>query len=253
MTEITARTYTADAIAAGLSTYPYPEPALDTSALAQAIGVQLATWVGATFGLAAPTAQALADRPLESITRFLGELTAHVHLHGVEVEGDAGPWGVAHLFTARAAALDAGRGSEDAPLLGVLYSCITARAHLRDGHEGHLALDPFGEDQHALTEKALIETVRVQLATWVPDTFGTIVQIPGRSAMRHAADLSDVLGDVLGAGEAKYGDMEDDSSIRGMAHLANARTHGLKAGYGHGDAHVFAALGSLVLAAANLA
>jgi hypothetical protein len=38
-----------------------------------------------------------------------------------------------------------------------------------------------------------------------------------------------------------------------MAHLANALAHGLEAGYGHGDAYVFAALGSLVLAAASLA
>ncbi|MFF8195648.1 hypothetical protein ACF05L_33345 [Streptomyces bobili] len=44
----------------------------------------------------------------------------------------------------------------------------------------------------------------------------------------------------------------DDDSIRGMARLANAYAHALKAGYGQGDAHLFAALGSLVLAAASL-
>jgi hypothetical protein len=87
----------------------------------------------------------------------------------------------------------------------------------------------------------------------VPDTFGTIVPLPERWALHNAADLSDVLADVIGAAEAKHGDTDDDSSIRGMAHLANARAHGLKAGHGHGDAHLLAALNSLVLAAASLA
>ncbi|MFD8897610.1 hypothetical protein [Streptomyces ardesiacus] len=251
MTE-TASTYTADAIATGMSTYPHPKPHLDKGALAEAVRVQLRTWVTAEFEITIPTSEMVTAVPAESIAWLLGEITEHVHLHGVEADGDAEAWGLAHLFNAHADGLYAAHGRGDAYLLGALYSLIAARAHLRDGHEGRFELDPFGGDRHTINEKALIETVRVQLTTWVPDTFGTIVQIPERWEMRHAADLSDFLANVIGSAKAKYGDMDDDS-IRGMAHLANARAHGLKAGYGHGDPHLFAALNSLILAAANLA
>ncbi|HLU97056.1 MAG TPA: hypothetical protein VKZ89_09485 [Thermobifida alba] len=248
MTEI-ASTYAADAIAAGMSTYPHPKPILDTGALAEVIRVQFLTWAG----IQVPDPETVAAAPADSIARLLGELTERVHLYGVEADGDAEPWGLAHLFNAHADALYAAHGRGDAHLLGTLYSLIAARAHLRDGHEGRFELDPFGGDRYTINEKALIETIRVQLTTWVPDTFGTIVQIPERWEMRHAADLSDFIANVIGSAEAKYGDMDDLDSIRGMAHLANARAHGLKAGYGHGDAHLLAALGSLVLAAAILA
>ncbi|MCZ1012027.1 hypothetical protein [Streptomyces lydicus] len=252
MTE-TARTYTADGIAAGTSTYPHPKPVLDTRALAEAIRMQLCTWVTAEFGIIVPTPEMVAAAPAASIAQFLGEIAEHVHIWGVETDGDAEPWGIAHLFNAHADGLYAAHGRGDAHLLGALYSLIVARAHLRDGYEGRFELDPFADDLRSLNETALIETVRVQLATWVPATFGTIVQLPERWEMRHAAELSDVLGVVIGAAEAKYGDMDDDSIQGGMAHLANARAHGLKAGYGHGDAHLAASLGALVLAAAVLA
>lgn len=252
MTE-TASTYTADGIAAGMSTYPRPKPVLDTGALAEAICVQLRTWVTAELGFTVPTPEMVTAGPADSIARLLGELTEHVHIYGVETGGDAEPWGIAHLFHAHADGLYAAHGRGDAYLLGALYSLIAARAHLRDGYEGRFELDPFGGHRRTVNERALIEIVRVQLTTWVPDTFGTIVQLPARCEMRYAADLSDVLANVIGSAEAKYGDMDDDDSIRGMAHLANARAHGLKAAYGHGDAHLFAALNSLVLAAAALA
>lgn len=253
MTETTTSTFTADAIAAGLSTYPHPKPVLYTGALAEAIRVQLRTWVTAELGFTVPAPKTLTDKPADSIARLLGEITAHVNHFGVlQASGDAEPWGLAHLFHAHADTLYAANGRGDAYLLGALYSLIAARAHLRDGHQGRIELTPFGGHQPAVDESALIETARVQLTTWVPDTFGT-VQLPERWELHDAADLSDVLADVIGAAEAKYGDMDDDNSICGMAHLANARAHGLKAGHGHGDAHLFAALNSLVLAAASLA
>lgn len=252
MTE-TASTYTADGIAAGTSAYPHPKPVLDTEALAEAIRVQLRTWVTAEFGITVPTPERDTARPADSTAQLLGEITEHVHLHGVETDGDAEPWGIAHLLNAHADSLYAAHGNGDAYLLGALYSLIAARAHLRDGYEGRFELDPFGGDRRTINDRALIETIRVQLATWAPDTFGTVVQLPERWQMRCAADLSDAIGNVIGAAEGKYGDADDDDSTRGMAHLANARAHGLKAAHGYGDAHLFAALSSLVLAAASLA
>lgn len=252
MTETTTSTYTADAIAAGTSTYPHPKPVLYTGALAEAIRVQLRTWVTAELGFTVPTPEMLTAGPADSIARLLGEITEHVHHHGVQARGDAEPWGLAHLFHAHADGLYAAHGRGDAYLLGTLYSLIAARAHLRDSHEERIELNPFGGHRPTVNESALIETTRVQLTTWVHHTFGTIVQLPERWELHDAAGLSDVLANVIGAAEAKYGDMDDDDSIRGMAHLANARAHGLKAGHGHGDAHLFAALNSLVLAAASL-
>ncbi|MFD8671033.1 hypothetical protein ACFV1U_37420 [Streptomyces microflavus] len=250
--ETTISTFTADAVAAGLSTYPHPKPVLHTGELAAAIRVQLRTWVPAELGFTVPAPELTAD-PADSIARVLGEITEHVQLYGADTGVNAEPWGLAHLFHAHADGLYAAQGRGDAYLLGALYSLIAARAHLRDHYEGRIELDPFGGHRPTVDDSALIETARVQLTTWVPETFGTIVQLPERWELHHAADMSDVLADVIGAGEAKYGDMDDDDSIRGMAHLANARAHGLKAGYGHGDAHLFAALNSLVLAAASLA
>ncbi|MCX4681391.1 hypothetical protein OG413_40045 [Streptomyces sp. NBC_01433] len=251
MTEI-ASTYTADGIAAGMSTYPHPKPVLDTGALAEAIRVQLRTWVTAELGITVPAPELVAASPATSIAWLLGEITEVVHLYGVETNGDAEPWGITHLLNARADGLNAAHGRGDGHLLGALYSLIAARAHLRDGFEGRFELDPFGADRYTINERSLVETVRVQLATWAPATFGTVVQLPDRWELRTAADLSDIIGDVIRAAEVKYGDVDDDDSIRGMAHLANARAHGLKAGYGHGDAHLFAALGALVLTAAAL-
>ncbi|MFI9771860.1 hypothetical protein ACIHJG_34100 [Streptomyces sp. NPDC052415] len=251
MTE-TASTYATAGIAAGMSTYPHPKPVLDTGALAEAIRVQLRTWVTAEFGITVPTPEMVTAGPADSAAQLLGEITEHVRLYGVERDGDAEPWGIAHLCNAHADSLYATHGHGDAYLLGALYSLIAARAHLRDGYEGRFELDPFGGDRRTINERALIETIRVQLATWAPNTFGTVVQLPERWEMRCAADLSDAIGHVIGAAEAKYGDMDDDDSIRGMAHLANARAHGLKAAYGHGDAHLLAALTSLVLAVSSL-
>jgi hypothetical protein len=252
MTETTS-TYTADAVAAGLSLYPHPKPVLHTAALAEAIRVQLRTWVPAELGFTIPAPEILTAEPADSIARLLGEITEHVQLYSADTGVNAEPWGLAHLFHAHADGLYAAHGRGDAYLLGALYSLIAVRAHIRDHYEGRIELDPFGGHRPTVDESALIETARVQLTTWVSDAFGTIVPLPERWELHDAADLSDLLGDVIGAGEAKYGDMDDDDSIRGMAHLANARAHGLKAAYGGGDAHLFAALNSLVLAAATLA
>ncbi|MET9778607.1 hypothetical protein ABZ023_30885 [Streptomyces sp. NPDC006367] len=252
MTE-SANTYVADGIAAGLSTYPHPKPVMDTGALAEAIRVQLRTWVTTEFGITVPRPEMVAAAPAEEVSQLIAAVAEHVRIWGVEADGDVEAWGIAHLLNAHADALYAAHGHGDAYLLGALYSLIVARAYLRDSYEGRFELDPFNDDRRTINEAALIETIRVQLATWAPATFGTVVHIPGRWEMSYAADLSDLLGEVIQAAEAKYGDMDDDDSIRGMAHLANARAHGLKAGYSHGDAHLFAALGSLVLAAANLA
>ncbi|MFE9252824.1 hypothetical protein [Streptomyces sp. NPDC007088] len=249
----TISTFTSDATAAGLSTFPHPKPVLDTGALAEAIRVQLRTWVTAELGFTVPAPEMLTTKPADSIARLLGKITKHVQLYGADTGVYAEPWGLAHLFHAHADGLYAARGRGDAYLLGALYSLIAARAHIRDHYEGRIELDPFGSHRPAVDDSALVETARVQLTTWVPHTFGTIVQLPERWELHAAADLSDLLADVIGAGEAKYGDVDDDDSIRGMAHLANARAHGLKAGYSHGDAHLFAALNSLVLAAASLA
>ncbi|MGW2657037.1 hypothetical protein ACWC1D_25695 [Streptomyces sp. NPDC001478] len=247
-----ASTYTADGVAAGLGTYPHPKPVLDTGALAEAIRVQLCTWATAKFGITVPGPETIAAAPADGVSQLLAAVTEHVDIWGVEADGDVEAWGIAHLLHAHADALYAAHGRGDVYLLGALYSLIAARAHLRNGYEGRFELGPFGGERHSMTEAALVETVRVQLATWAPAVFGTVVQIPERWEMSYAADLSDVIADVIHAAEAKYGDMDDDDSIRGMAHLANARAHGLKAGYGHGEAYLLAALGSLVLAAAAL-
>ncbi|MGZ2355695.1 hypothetical protein LRE75_03145 [Streptomyces sp. 372A] len=245
-------TFTADAAAAGLGTYPHPKPVLHTDALAEAIRVQLQTWVTAEMGVTVSGPELLAAvGSAHGIAGLLGVVNDHVRLYGVQASGIAEPWGIAHLLHAQADALYAAQGRGDAYLLAVLYSVIAARAHLRDGYEGLIELDLFGGNRPTIDESALIEIVRVQLTTWVPDMLGTIVPLPQRWALQNTADLSDLLADVIGAAEAKYGDMDDDS-LRAMAHLANARAHGLKAAYGHGDAHLFAALYSLILASASL-
>ncbi|MEU3084107.1 hypothetical protein ABZ697_27810 [Streptomyces albidoflavus] len=269
--------YAADGIAAGTRVHPYPTaPAMDTAALAEIIRVQATTWVPREFGITVSGPEGFAAAPTGGVSQLFGVLTEQVHVWGVSVGGDAEPWGIAHLLSGHADALWAVQGRGDAHLLGALYSLIAARAHLHEGHEGAVALDPFADDRRPLDEMALIETIRVQLATCAPvtlalpgqiperwemrdaadlsDILGTVLagQIPERWEMRDAADLSDLLGTVLDAAEAAYGDRADTDSVRGLAHLANARAHGLRAAYGHGDAYLVGALNSLILAAASL-
>ncbi|WP_331725993.1 hypothetical protein [Streptomyces sp. NBC_00470] len=246
--------FAADGVAAGLDTSPRPAPRLDAGALAESIRGQVWTWAGPAFQIPVPGPEMVAAAPAHSVAELVGEMAERVRVWGVQVDGGAESWGLVHLFNAHAEALWAARGRGDGHLLGALYSLIAARAHLRDGYDGRIELDPFADDRRPVDETALLETIRVQLDTWVPDAFGTIVQLPRRRELRDAADLSDVIGYVLGAVEAKHGAAVDDAdSVRGLAHLANARAHGLKAGHGHGDGHLLAALDSLVLAAANLA
>ncbi|WP_405968899.1 hypothetical protein OG613_47295 (plasmid) [Streptomyces sp. NBC_00015] len=250
MTE--TRTYVADGIAAGRSTYPHRKPVMDTPALAEAIRVQLCTWATSAFGTTIPDPEQLSEP--DAVSRLVSNVAEQARISGFDsADTDADAWGMAHLFNADAHSLRAAQGHGDAYLLAALYSLICARAYLRDSYTGRLELNPFASDRMELDEATLIETIRVQVATWAPETFGTVVAVPNRWAMREAADLSDFIADVIRAGEGKYGDMDDDDSIRGMAHLANAYGYALKAGYGHGDTHLFAAVGSLVLAAASLA
>ncbi|NEC96233.1 hypothetical protein G3I57_13070 [Streptomyces albidoflavus] len=249
----TPSSYAADGIAAGTRVYPYPTaPAMDTAALAEIIRVQATTWVPREFGIMVSGPRGFAAAPTGAVSQLFGLLTEQVHVWGVSVGGDAEPWGIAHLLSGHADALWAVQGRGDAHLLGALYSLIAARAHLHEGHEGAVSLDPFADDRRPLDEMALIETIRVQLATCAPVTFTLAGQIPERWEMRDAADLSDLLGAVLDAAEAAHGDRTDTDSVRGMAHLANARAHGLRAAYGHGDAYLVGALNSLILAAASL-
>lgn len=250
MTE--THTYVADGIAAGRSIYPHPKPVMDTSALAEAIRVQLYTWATSAFGITIPGPDQVSDA--HAVSRLVSDVAEHARVWGCDdAHTDAEAWGMAHLFSADADSMRAAQGHGDAYLLGALYSLICARAYLRDSYAGRFELDPFASDLLEIEEAALIETIRVQVATWAPETFGTVVTVPDRWAMREAAALSDFIADVIRAGEGKYGGMDDDDSIRGMAHLANAYGHTLKAANGHGDAPLFAALGSLVLAAASLA
>ncbi|RNG27167.1 hypothetical protein [Streptomyces botrytidirepellens] len=250
MTE--THTYIVDGIAAGRSTYLYPKPIMDTPALAEAIRVQLRTWATSTFGTIIPGPEEI--REANAASRMVFDVAEQARIWGVdEAEADVEAWGMAHLFNADANSMRAAQGHGDAYLLGALYSLICARAYLRDSYTGRFALDPFASDLPQIDEAALSETIRVQVATWAPETFGTIVTIPDRWAVCEAPALSDFIADVMHAGAGKYGDMDDDDSMRGMAHLANAYGHVLKAAYGHGDVYLFAALGSLVLAAENLA
>ncbi|MGW0846779.1 hypothetical protein ACWD26_43035 [Streptomyces sp. NPDC002787] len=243
----TTTSYAADGITAGLSTYPHPKPVMDTGALVEACRVQARTWVTRTYGVRVPDelsgAGALAD--------LIGEVTDWAEHDPDNPEGDATLYGLAHLENAHADALRAYHGHGDGYLLGALFSLISAGAALYDGFEDVSLMDPFDGRMPVLDESALIETVRVQLNTWAPTWLQTLPYAAGE--IKDAPALSDVIGDVLNTAQARYGDMDDDDSIRGMAHLANARAHGLKAGYSHGNAYVFAALGSLVLAAASLA
>jgi hypothetical protein len=220
---------------------------MGTAALVEACRVQLRTWVTRTVGVGVPSelsgAGALSDLTKE-ITQTIAELC------GPDTVDDATLYGLAHLDSAYADTLRAHQGHGDGYLLGALFSLISADAALYRGFKDASLMDPFSGRMPVLDESALIETVRVQLNTWAPAALHTCPHAAGE--IKDAPALSDVLGTTLDAAQALYGDMDDDDSIRGMAHLANARAHGLKAGYGHGDAHVSAALGSLILAAANL-
>lgn len=245
MTETT--TYVADGIKAGLSAYPHPRPAIDTGALVEACRVQARTWVTITVGVRVPdTLSGAGD--LADLIRQVADAAVH-SLDGASL--DSVLYGLAHMNVAYADALRAHQGHGDSYLLGCLFSLISGGAALSDGFEDVALMDPFGGPVPMLDESALIETVRVQLNTWAPYVLQTRPQAAGQ--IKDAPALSDAIAGVLDAAQDRYGDMDDDTSIRGMAHLANARAHGLKAGYGHGDAYLLAALGSLVLAAANLA
>ncbi|MER5891108.1 hypothetical protein ABT160_45470 [Streptomyces sp. NPDC001941] len=248
-----ARTYRADAVAAGTSLYPHPRPVLNTPTLAEAIRVQLHTWVVSELSMTVPGPHTLTDAPADRVARLLTQATTYYEHFGTDACSDAEAWGAAHLFHAYADSLHAAHAAHgDARLLGCLYSLIAARAHLKDGHEQRIDLNPFGCQRPTLDEIALIETIRMQLTTWVPKRLGTVVHLPPRWQQRTPADASDLLANVIQAAEAAYGDADDDDSVRGMAHLANAYAHSLKAAYGHGDAHLFAALNSLILTAACL-
>ncbi|MGW1039552.1 hypothetical protein [Streptomyces sp. bgisy153] len=239
-----ATSYTADGITAGLSTYPHRKPVMDTGALVEACRVQARTWVTRTYGVRVPDelsgAGALAD--------LIAEVTDWAEHDPDNPEGDATLYGLAHLASAHADAHWAHHGHSDAHLLGALFSLISAGAALYDGFEDVSLMDPFDGRMPVVDERALIETVRVQLNTWAP----AILETPSYAAgeIKDAPALSDVIADVLDVAQDRYGDMDDDDSIRAMGHLANARAHALKAGRGHGDAYLFAALGSLVLVAA---
>ncbi|MER7688730.1 hypothetical protein [Streptomyces sp. NPDC097610] len=248
MAEIST-SYATDGITAGLGTYPHPKPVMDTGALVEACRVQARTWVTRAYGVRVPDelpgAGALAD--------LIAEVTdaAWRSRDSVADDANATRYGFAHLDNAYPAALRARLGRGDGYLLGALFSLISAGAALRSGFEDAALMDPFSGHMPVLDDSALIETARVQLNTWAPAVLQTRPYAAGE--IKDAPTLSDVIADVLDAAQARYGDMDDDTSIRSMAHLANARAHSLKAGYSHGDAYVFAALGSLVLAAASLA
>lgn len=246
MTEITT-SYTTDGITAGLSTYPHRKPVMDTGALVEACRVQARTWVTRAYGVLIPDALTGADALADLIT----QISRAALCDPDTTEDDATLYGLAHLDNAYADALRANQGYGDGYLLGALFSIISAGAALYDGFEDVSLMDPFDGRMPVLDESALIEAARVQLNTWTP----AVLQTPAYAAgeIEDAPALSDVIAVVLDAAQARYGDIDDDTSIRGMAHLANARAHGLKAGYSHGNAYVFAALGSLVLAAASLA
>ena len=242
----TATTYAADGITAGISNYPLPKPVMDTVAFVEACRVQARTWVTRVYGVRVPEslsgAGALAD--------LIAEVADAAEHDPQTAKGDVTENLSAYLDTAHTYALWAYHDHGDGYLLGVLFCLIKAAAAQNGGVLADTGqTDPFGGRTPLADEAALIETVRAQLNTWAPDLLGT----PSYGQITGAPAVSDVIAEVLDAAQARYGDLDDGDSIRGMAHLANARAYGLKAGYGHGDAYVFAALGSLVLAAANLA
>ncbi|MGP3951311.1 hypothetical protein [Streptomyces sp. 7N604] len=240
-------TYVTDGIAAGLSTYPHPKPVMDTGALVEACRVQARPWVTRRFGVMVP---AELSGP-GALVDLIAEVTDAAEHDPDSTEDDATMNGLEHLDNPHDEALRAYHGHGNGYLLGALFSLISASGALSEGYRDAGLMDPFCGRLSAVDESALIETVRVQLNTWAPAVLETPSYADGE--ITSAPALSEVIAQVVDAAQAKYGDMDDDDSIRGMAHLAGARAHSLKAASGHGDAYVFAALGSLVLAAASLA
>ncbi|MFE7157014.1 hypothetical protein [Streptomyces sp. NPDC057636] len=238
--------YVADGIAAGRSTFPHPKPNMDANALVEACRVQASTWVTGEFGVTVPAQLSWLGALVELIA---GVIDAAEPLPGA-IETDTTWYGLAQLDNAHGHALRAYHDHDDSYLLGCLFALINARAALLDGYSDVSVTDLFDGRLPSLDEPTLIETIRIQLNTWVPTLFVVPVWAPGDLAS--GPHLSDAIAHVLDAAQAAYGDMDDDDSVRGMAHLANARAHSLKVGYGHGDAELFAVLQALVLVAANL-
>lgn len=246
MTE-TANPYTTDGIRAGLSTYPHPKPVINAGVLIEACRVQARTWATRACGARIPDHLSGAT----ALAALIAEIADAAECHPDRAEDDAAMYGIAHLTSAHADALRASHGHGDGYLLGALFSLISAGAALERGFEGASLMEPFTGRMPVLDESALIETARVQLNTWTPQVLQAPEYAPER--IKDAPALSDVIAEVLDAAEARYGDMDDDNSIQGMAHLANARAHGLKAAYGHGNAYLLALLHPLICASASLA
>ncbi|MFD6329155.1 hypothetical protein ACFWGI_06200 [Streptomyces niveus] len=233
-----AHSYTVDGVRAGLSTYPFPKPRLDDQALVESCRVQAQTWVTSRFRVEVPDEL--------SGPGALADLIAEIQ---DAAENDAEEERLRHLDNAYEAALHAYHERGSGYLLGTLFSLISAGATIVDAPDDPRRRAPFEDRMPVVDERALIETVRVQLNTWAPALLKVPTWAPGEIAS--VVDLSDVIALVADAAQAAYGHPDDDS-MRGMAHLANARAHSLKAGYGHGAPHVLAALDALVLATANL-
>ncbi|MEU5434505.1 hypothetical protein AB0G73_14175 [Streptomyces sp. NPDC020719] len=95
-----------------------------------------------------------------------------------------------------------------------------------------------------ITETALVDAIHLQLATWTGWTLG--VRPPQQPTS--LTDLAALIRLVRNLAEDAWGDLDDDRSIRGIAHLMNADIDCTRAAAGHGPAHLLSALTSLITA-----
>ncbi|MFI6469801.1 hypothetical protein ACIBL5_05985 [Streptomyces sp. NPDC050516] len=97
---------------------------------------------------------------------------------------------------------------------------------------------------NTITEAALVDTIRVQLATWTGGALG--VRVPDQIAS--LTELAVLVHRVYELAEDEWGDLDDEASIRGLAHLINAVADCISAACGHGLAPLLSALASLIVA-----
>jgi hypothetical protein len=247
----TPQTQTGYGVRAALNGYPVSKPPLTPAALAEAIRVQLRTWVVSAYGAPVPENPEAVNGP-QSLAAMVARVVRAAE-DFEEGEDDATAWGIAHLIHADADAIRNAHGYTNGGgyLLGCLYSVIVAGAYLWRDYDGEpVAFSPYPGDRPALDESALIETGRTLVQMHVLQEAGVVV--PPRGSWLDAPQFSDLIADVADSFERAYGDMDGDDEIRALAHLVNAREHALKAGYGHGAAYVLACLNSLVLAVASM-
>lgn len=251
MTETTETPQVRHGITSALRGVHHNTQSASPAAVAEVVRVQLRTWVVQQWGVSPE----LLENPdvFKDVDGFGDVVGRVVRIAEANEEGDddSTAWGMAHLIQADADAVRLVAGFGNGYALGSLYSLIVAAGWMWSGvyEGGSVPFTPYDPDRPVISERAVIETARTMVEMFTPSDAG--VFIPHRGSWLDAPRFSDLIAELADSFEERYGDMDDDDSIRAMAHMVSAREHSLRAGYGHGTGEVLATIQALSLVIAS--